>query len=334
MCLEGAACDALGSKCRDGAHAMLASDPAGNGPLLNAKGRGGVLLAFEVRDKALVSRHSSILHRISYDLRHRQSCLQAHRETFENRRMEYKDRLKQARKHAKLSQLELAQRVGITQTSISDLERGKSASSSYNASIAKNCGVSAIWLENGTGPMIPVRLELAVHNKEMKGFEPAGSGNVQAYDPEDQLPDDAVAISEYQVNFSAGNGHQALYEIIEESDPAIYKLSWFRAERIKPEKCKRFRVRGDSMETTLFDGDSVLVNMEENEPTKIIDGKVYALRYGNDLRIKRLFKKLDGSLRLVSDNQAYPIEDIAADVAQEHITIIGRVRDKSGKGGL
>ncbi|WP_061238209.1 S24 family peptidase [Pseudomonas composti] len=158
--------------------------------------------------------------------------------------------------------------------------------------------------------------------------------NVVAYDPEDAMPDGAVAISEYQVNFSAGNGHQALYEIIEESDPAIYKLSWFRAERIKPEKCKRFRVKGDSMETTLFDGDSVLVNMEENEPTKIIDGKVYALRYGNDLRIKRLFKKLDGSLRLVSDNQAYPIEDIAADVAQEHITIIGRVRDKSGKGGL
>lgn len=161
-----------------------------------------------------------------------------------------------------------------------------------------------------------------------------GPPNVIAYDPDDTMPDGTVAISEYRLDFACGNGSQAAYEIVEESDPAIFKLSWFRAERIKPEKCKRFRVKGDSMETTLFDGDSVLVNMEENEPAKIIDGKVYAIRYGSDLRIKRLFKKLDGSLRLVSDNQAYPIEDIAADVAQEHITIIGRVRDKSGKGGL
>jgi phage repressor protein C with HTH and peptisase S24 domain len=68
--------------------------------------------------------------------------------------MEYKDRLKAARKHANLTQGELAAKVGITQTSISDLERGKSVSSSFNASIARTCGVNALWLENGTGEMV------------------------------------------------------------------------------------------------------------------------------------------------------------------------------------
>lgn len=67
--------------------------------------------------------------------------------------MEYSDRIRAARKHARLTQSELAKAVGITQVSVSDLERGKSVSSSYNASIAEACGVSAIWLEREEGEM-------------------------------------------------------------------------------------------------------------------------------------------------------------------------------------
>ena len=56
--------------------------------------------------------------------------------------MELKDRIKAARKHAHLSQVQLAQAVGMTQTSISDLERGKSRATSFVAQIAGACGVS------------------------------------------------------------------------------------------------------------------------------------------------------------------------------------------------
>lgn len=69
--------------------------------------------------------------------------------------MEYKDRLKAARRHAKLTQAALADAVGIKQASISELETGKSQSSTYNASIAKACGVDAVWLETGRGRMLP-----------------------------------------------------------------------------------------------------------------------------------------------------------------------------------
>lgn len=57
--------------------------------------------------------------------------------------MQLKDRIKQARKHAKLSQKELADKIGITQPSLSELETGKSQSTSYIASIARACGVDA-----------------------------------------------------------------------------------------------------------------------------------------------------------------------------------------------
>lgn len=68
--------------------------------------------------------------------------------------MEFKDRLKAARRHAKLGQIALAEKVGINQTSISDLERGKSKGTAYTAQLAAACGVSAIWLADGTGEML------------------------------------------------------------------------------------------------------------------------------------------------------------------------------------
>jgi len=68
--------------------------------------------------------------------------------------MEFKDRLKAARKHAKLNQGELAILAGITQTSISDLERGKSKGTSFAAQIAAICNVSTMWLVTGKGKML------------------------------------------------------------------------------------------------------------------------------------------------------------------------------------
>jgi len=158
--------------------------------------------------------------------------------------------------------------------------------------------------------------------------------NVLALHPEDVAPTDAIQVKECRVSFSAGAGHQATYDVIEESEPATYRLSWFHKTGIKPKNAKRFTVVGDSMEPFLFAGDSVLIDTGETDPTRIIDGKVYAIRYGNDLRVKRLFRHLDGTLILRSDNPAYKDEEVPPELADEHISILGRVRDKSGAGGL
>jgi phage repressor protein C with HTH and peptisase S24 domain len=157
---------------------------------------------------------------------------------------------------------------------------------------------------------------------------------ITARHPDDVLPDDMIEVMECKVSFSAGNGHNATYDLIEEREPATYRLSWFQRERINPAYVKRFKVTGDSMEPFLYSGDTVLVNLAENDSTRILDGKVYAIRYGDELRVKRLFRKLNGTLTLRSENPAYKDEDVDPETAQEHITIIGRVRDKGGSGGL
>lgn len=154
---------------------------------------------------------------------------------------------------------------------------------------------------------------------------------ISAFHPDDAPADNVVYVAESQISFSAGSGKVANYELIEDQEPASYRLSWFQKYGINPAKVRRFRVAGDSMEPLLFHRDTILVNTEE---TNIIDNKLYAIRYGEQLRVKYLIKKLDGSLILRSVNPHYPDEHVPAELVAEHISIIGRVRDKSGTGGL
>ncbi|MBF0422088.1 MAG: helix-turn-helix domain-containing protein [Magnetococcales bacterium] len=63
------------------------------------------------------------------------------------------DRIQQARKHAGLTQKELADKVGISQTAVHKLECGRSRSSRRTVAIALTCGVDPIWLDNGRGEM-------------------------------------------------------------------------------------------------------------------------------------------------------------------------------------
>ena len=178
-------------------------------------------------------------------------------------------------------------------------------------------GCPALWIETGKG-----------------NYKPVAASNVIALHPGEPTPDGSLMIKESRVRFSAGNGHRPTYEIIEESEPATYRVSWFQKRHINPDKVRRFSIVGDSAEPLLYAGDSVLVNLAENDLNKILDGKMYAFRYGDELRIKRLFRRLDGTLTLRSENPAYKDEDVSPELAEEHITLIGRVRDRSGSGGL
>jgi phage repressor protein C with HTH and peptisase S24 domain len=158
--------------------------------------------------------------------------------------------------------------------------------------------------------------------------------NVTPWHQDDVIPDGFYAVEKWKVSFSAGNGHNLCYELIEEGQPALYRNEWFQRELINPKHARRFDVVGDSMEPFLFPGDTILVDTSETDISRIIDGRVYAIRYGNELRVKRLFRKLDGTIVLRSDNPIYQDENVSPELVNEHIALIGRVRDRSGGGGL
>lgn len=146
-----------------------------------------------------------------------------------------------------------------------------------------------------------------------------------------ELQNDLMQLKESIVHFGSDSKPRISYEVVQESEPVAYPLAWLKAQNIYPEKIRRFRVNGENMEPFLFNGDTVLVNLDE---TTVSNSKVYALRYGKELRIQRLFKKLDGTLILRSDNTSFIDEEVLPEQVEKHITIIGRVRGKFGYGGL
>lgn len=186
-------------------------------------------------------------------------------------------------------------------------------------------GVDPLWLETGNGVANLISLtKVATPNDHQS------TSRVTAIHPDDERQEDIVYVPESKIQFSAGSGAVA-YEIVEDEEPATYRLSWFQKYGINPERVRRFRVSGDSMVPMLYPKDTILVNTDE---TNIVDGKLYAIRYGDDLRVKYLSRRLDGTLILRSLNPAYKDEEISPEMAQEHISVLGRVRDRSGTGGL
>lgn len=107
-----------------------------------------------------------------------------------------------------------------------------------------------------------------------------------------------------------------------------YRRDWLEANGLSAALCVVVPVSGDSMQPTIFNGDTVLVNTGDH---KIANGQVYAFRHEDGPRIKRLFKQLDGKVRVVSDNPdkiAYPDEYLTPD---SDAAMIGRVVHRSGR---
>lgn len=68
--------------------------------------------------------------------------------------MNLADRFKFARTHACLTQAELADLAGITQATVSEIERGLSSSSAHLVKVAMICKVRPQWLAEGEGEML------------------------------------------------------------------------------------------------------------------------------------------------------------------------------------
>lgn len=155
---------------------------------------------------------------------------------------------------------------------------------------------------------------------------------IVAIEDGEELSDGAVYIRESEVRLAAGAG-QVSYSEDHDSRAVPYMSAWLRAQGIRPRNARRFRVRGDSMNETLHDGDTVLVDIDDK---RIVDGKVYAITVDGEFRVKRLYKRITGGLVIHSDNERHlpRDEELSAEQVDEHVHIVGRVRDKSGSGGL
>ncbi|KXX64201.1 hypothetical protein AY586_14735 [Marichromatium gracile] len=131
-----------------------------------------------------------------------------------------------------------------------------------------------------------------------------------------------------RVAFSAGNGNLVFEE--EEAPPLAFTSDWARQTGVRPSNAVVVYAKGDSMEPSICDGDVLLIDID-TAGDDIRDGQVYAIRYGHELRVKRLFRRYDGSLILRSDNAGrYPEEIIPPKDQSGQVHVIGRVVWRAG----
>lgn len=83
-------------------------------------------------------------------------------------------------------------------------------------------------------------------------------------------------------------------------------------------------VTGDSMEPTLNNGNIIFIDKTKNDISK--DG-IYAFVNENGLFVKRIQKRIDGALDIISDNKEYPMQLATSN----DINILGKVISSIGK---
>lgn len=176
--------------------------------------------------------------------------------------------------------------------------------------------------------------EKAARSMEIKLHMPAGYLDsdqskpmaVQEWVEPSDLPDGVYAlVPRVAVTLAAGNG--TLVDIEQDLPPLAFRRDWLQKQCVTSRSNLRvMEVKGDSMEPYLLDQDTVLVDMGQHD---IKESEVYALRYGSELRVKRLSRRFDGGLLIRSDNPKYADEVLTpADV--EHVTLLGRVLWRGG----
>ncbi len=83
-------------------------------------------------------------------------------------------------------------------------------------------------------------------------------------------------------------------------------------------------VTGDSMEPTFLNGDIIFLNRSKVDISR---GGVFAIQTEDMLLVKRLQKRIDGRIDIISDNKDFYLPQVAS---PEQINILGRVVGRYG----
>lgn len=182
-------------------------------------------------------------------------------------RSEFGRRLVAARKHAGLTQKEVALKVGMSQGTLGEAEK-EGQGSSYTSQIAALCGVSAEWLATGKGDMTPrprgMETALAVRPEKQKDVSVVGRGNGGV------MPQVIWTDGDYPVGYTGEYG-----EGIASSDPLAFLIE----------------VQGLSMIPKYTPRNYALV--EPSTEVEVEDDVLVRLKTGETM-IKRLASRRDG----------------------------------------
>lgn len=186
-----------------------------------------------------------------------------------------------------------AKKAGVTASSIARWLKGEADPSRTNLiRLAEAANVNIAWLATGEGD-------------KFRGIEKGASSNISRQKPLDVLDrpvdiDEFVFIPHFDIEASAKHGSLHFNE--EAGLVMPFRRYWITNYlNANPKDLSVIRIKGDSMQGVLNNGDNVLINHNKIKPQ---DG-LFVLRIDGGLFAKRLQVLPDGKLLIKSANKEY-----------------------------
>lgn len=200
-------------------------------------------------------------------------------------------RIASARKSAKLPQTALAEALGTAQ------------------------GTVAGWESDKNEPTFRMIEKIAQKTRSDPAWLAFGRAQTSAIIDDERY----MSIAVYDIDAAAGAGSITEYEST--IAHKLFEVELIRSLTHTPAgRLAVIRVRGDSMQETLFNGDQVLIDLDQRHLAR--EG-IYVISVEERLQVKRITMHPKTKLLTVrSDNPKYPSYD---DLTVEDLAVVGRV---------
>ena len=248
------------------------------------------------------------------------------------------DRVLIARKKLSITQRDLADKTGISLSSIQKYESGAVEPSSDAIKRLVMLGISPMWILLGKHPVLlnedaPISAQVAREESssllQRKGeLQNSSSTTVDEileilethYDDwANRVDANGFAPLMYYRNVSLSAGHGAFNED-EEPEPLMFSRVFLRSIGLPPKKGFVVKVRGNSMEPTIRNGWNALCHGGR----KTVRAGLYAVRVDGAEMLKRLESLPGGKIRVSSDNKSYS-EYIIDETSTADFEVLGEV---------
>ncbi|MFL9918823.1 XRE family transcriptional regulator [Paraburkholderia fungorum] len=242
--------------------------------------------------------------------------------------MSLADRLREARTTAGMSQTELAERSGVSQSTIANIESGRNEGSKYIVKIADALNLNPRWLIASELPrtVYDVRSVSAEESRRDPNIVPESPTRRPWTSEPTILPSVLPDLWMDRSEVSTDAGGRAEWKKVEDRALSV-KSAVFPAVGTHPSRCRVISVPDDSMDPFANLGDLFVIDLTKAVPR---EGRIFAILFAGDVVIRQVFTQPGGGLVLHAYNPSFPDKHIAALQVGE-LQILGQYVYRAGR---
>jgi len=234
------------------------------------------------------------------------------------------DRLNLALNESGLSKSAFAKLAKVSRPTVTDWTNKeiKELKADSADRVCRTLNIRPEWLLRGVEPMRPQTTSYSQSHVVEKGAPLLVEDVVQAlYSHESEyvaIPFQSTAL---RATVDSAEGCEIHFTEDETLKPLYYRRDWLKKHNYRVDGLQAREVSGSSMEPALYDGDTVLINLDAIKPK---NGAVFEVIVDGQPCIKRL-RKRGSEWWVTSDNPAYSVTDLPLENEQQ---VIGQVIER------